>query len=94
MASTLVRYCHEQSHDDAKMMATVTVGLSLATAILGLGLVGVGRLQLAQRVQLLPTWYVSRGGSCGVFHALSLDHSLFPLAAMRYLQQCCGRLSR
>ena len=39
------------------MIATVTVGLSLATAVLGLGLVGIGYLKLAQYVQLLPTWY-------------------------------------
>jgi hypothetical protein len=34
----------------------VTVGLSLSTAILGCCLVILGQLQLAQYVQLLPTW--------------------------------------
>jgi hypothetical protein len=58
MATTMVKYCRAQSHDDATMIATVTVGLSLATFILGLGLVCVGQLKLAQRVKLLPTWYV------------------------------------
>lgn len=57
MASTMVRYCRSESHDDETMIATVTVGLSLATAVLGLGLVGIGYLKLAQYVQLLPTWY-------------------------------------
>jgi hypothetical protein len=58
MATTMAKYCRAQSHDDATMIATVTVGLSLATFVLGLGLVCVGQLKLAQRVKLLPTWYV------------------------------------
>lgn len=64
MASTMVQYCQSQSHDSDTMMATVTVGLSLATALLGLGLVGVGYLKLAQHVQLLPTWYVHTSFFC------------------------------
>jgi hypothetical protein len=38
------------------MLATVTVGLSLSTAFLGCCLVILGKLELAQYVQLLPTW--------------------------------------
>lgn len=56
MASTMVQYCQAQAHDDITMISTVTVGLSLATALLGLALVGIGQLKLAQRVQQLPTW--------------------------------------
>lgn len=58
MASKIVQYCNAQGYDDATMLATVTVGLSLATALLGCGLVLVGYLRLAEYVQLLPTWYV------------------------------------
>ena len=60
MAGSLVEYCKSRHHqdndnDDEVMLATVTVGLSLATALLGLGLVVIGKLRLAQYVQLLPT---------------------------------------
>lgn len=58
MASNIVQYCHLQGHDEETMLATATVGLSLATTILGVGLVMVGYLRLAEYVQLLPTWYV------------------------------------
>jgi hypothetical protein len=63
MSSYMVQYCREYSihnnHntdiDDATMLATVTVGLGLCTALLGCGLVLIGKLQLAQYVQMLPT---------------------------------------
>ena len=55
MAGSLVEYCRSRNQDDEVMLATVTVGLSLATALLGLGLVVIGKLRLAQYVQLLPT---------------------------------------
>ncbi|KAI2510270.1 secondary active sulfate transmembrane transporter [Fragilaria crotonensis] len=55
MAGSLVEYCRSRNQDDEVMLATVTVGLSLATALLGLGLVIIGNLRLAQYVQLLPT---------------------------------------
>ena len=62
MASDMVQSCRLQHHDepdsDAIMLATVTVGLALATALLGCGLVMIGYLNLGQYVQLLPTWYV------------------------------------
>jgi len=54
MASFIVQYCKD--YDDVSMLATVTVGLSLCTALLGVGLVLVGYLKLAQYVQRLPTW--------------------------------------
>jgi hypothetical protein len=64
MASDMVQSCRLQHHDepdsDAIMLATVTVGLALATALLGCGLVMIGYLNLGQYVQLLPTWYVLR----------------------------------
>jgi hypothetical protein len=58
MASDMVQYCRTQGHDDETMLATVTVGLSIATALLGMGLVLVGYLRLAQYVKHLPTRYV------------------------------------
>jgi hypothetical protein len=56
MASRMVDHCKSRGYDDETMLATVTVGLSLSTAILGCCLVILGQLQLAQYVQLLPTW--------------------------------------
>jgi MFS superfamily sulfate permease-like transporter len=60
-----------QGHDDATMLATSTIGLSLATAVLGCGLVLVGKLRLAQYVQFLPTCVVGGylafiGWFCGI----------------------------
>jgi sulfate permease, SulP family len=55
IAGNLVQYCQLNHLDDEVMLATVTVGLSLATAILGMGLVIIGNLRLAQYVQMLPT---------------------------------------
>jgi MFS superfamily sulfate permease-like transporter len=56
MASRMVDHCKSRGYDDETMLATVTVGLSLSTAVLGICLVILGQLQLAQYVQLLPTW--------------------------------------
>ena len=56
MASRMVDHCRSRGYDDETMLATVTVGLSLSTAFLGCCLVILGKLQLAQYVQLLPTW--------------------------------------
>jgi hypothetical protein len=58
MASTIVQYCRDRGHNDETMLATVTVALSIATALLGVGLVLLGYLQLAQYVKHLPTRYV------------------------------------
>jgi SulP family sulfate permease len=55
MASRMVDHCKTRGYDDDTLLATVTVGLSLSTAILGCGLVLMGHLRLAQYVQLLPT---------------------------------------
>ena len=61
MASKIVEL-HQQStgdsDNDAALIATSVVVLSLATAFLGCGLVAIGSLQLAQYVQLLPTCVV------------------------------------
>jgi MFS superfamily sulfate permease-like transporter len=59
MAADLVAYCRRYGHDDATMLATTTVGLSVATALLGMGLVVVGKLRLAGYVQMLPTCVVA-----------------------------------
>lgn len=59
MASNMVEYCRNEGHDDEVMLATVTVGLGLAAAVLGLGLVVVGKLRLAGYVQMLPTCVIA-----------------------------------
>ena len=55
MASNIVKYCRDRKLDDEAILATSTVGLSLCTGLLGVALVGIGKLRLAQYVQLLPT---------------------------------------
>lgn len=59
MAKDMVVYCRAMGHDDETMLATVTVGLGAATALLGLGLVVIATLRLAGYVQLLPTCVVA-----------------------------------
>jgi MFS superfamily sulfate permease-like transporter len=59
MATTMVRYCRSSSEDDTVILATVTVGLGLASLLLGCGLILLGKLQLAGYVQLLPTCVVA-----------------------------------
>lgn len=58
MAATLVQACRDKNADDETLLATATVGLSLSTALLGLSLVLIGKLKLAQWVQMLPTCVV------------------------------------
>jgi hypothetical protein len=55
IATNIVRFCQERGYDDEVILATTLVGLSLFTAVLGAGLVIIGRLKLAQYVQKLPT---------------------------------------
>mmetsp|Transcript_43759 Transcript_43759/g.133163 ORF Transcript_43759/g.133163 Transcript_43759/m.133163 type:complete len:737 (-) Transcript_43759:275-2485(-) len=55
MTSDMVKRCRDGGHSDEELLATVTVGLGLFTAILGFGLVVIGRCRLASYVQLLPT---------------------------------------
>ena len=55
IASDLVRRCKEEGHNDEEILATVTIGLGLCTALLGLGLLIIGYFKLASTVQLLPT---------------------------------------
>ena len=58
MAKDMVNYCKDNGYDDEVLLATVTIGLGTCTAILGLGLVVIGKLRLAGYVQLLPTCVV------------------------------------
>lgn len=55
MASSMAKYCINQGANDEALLATVTIGLGIATALLGIGLVLVGKLGLAKYVQMLPT---------------------------------------
>jgi MFS superfamily sulfate permease-like transporter len=76
MAGQMVEYCKSQQqkdddYSDDRLLATVTVGLATATAILGGALILVGKLKLATYVQMLPTCVVGGylafiGWFCGV----------------------------
>ena len=71
MSTYMVDYCHTRGYDDETLLATVTVGLAVCTAVLGLGLMLIGKGQLAQYVQMLPTCVVGGylafiGWFCGV----------------------------
>jgi hypothetical protein len=65
IASAIVDHCQsktyisinndDDNYNDTVMLATVTVLLGCCTAVLGLALIIIGRFQLAQYVQLLPT---------------------------------------
>jgi len=55
IASSIVTYCRDLGCTDEEILATTLVGLSIFTAILGAGLVIIGRLKLAGYVQQLPT---------------------------------------
>ncbi|KAL7546180.1 hypothetical protein ACHAWF_009520 [Thalassiosira exigua] len=55
MARDLVSQLQRTGHDDAEILATVTVGLSASTAVLGCALVAVGKCELASRCRLLPS---------------------------------------
>lgn len=59
MAKDMADFCHKQGYDDTTMLATVTVGLALAAATLGVGLVIIAKLKLAGYVQMLPTCVVA-----------------------------------
>jgi len=71
MASSIAKYCRDQGKDDEALLATVTIGLGIATALLGIGLVIVGKLGLARYVQMLPTCVIGGylafiGFFCGI----------------------------
>ena len=66
MATTIVQHhqmkyqnhTNDENNNDENieiLLATVTVVLGACTAVLGLSLILIGRLRLAQYVQLLPT---------------------------------------
>ena len=55
IASNIVAYCKQRNHDDETILATTVVGLSIATFLLGIGLMVIGKLRLASLVQALPT---------------------------------------
>ncbi|GMH68165.1 hypothetical protein TrST_g5415 [Triparma strigata] len=55
MASSLATTVKQHGYDDEHLLATATVGLSLCTAFLGLGLMTIGKCKLASVVQYLPT---------------------------------------
>ena len=63
MASDLVARLRKDGADDATILATVTIGLSCYTAVLGFALILVGRFRLASYCKLLPTTVV--GGYLG-----------------------------
>ncbi len=71
MATDMVNYCHSRDYNDQALLATATIGLGICTAVLGCGLILVGKLKLAQYVQQLPTCVIGGylayiGWFCGV----------------------------
>ncbi|GKY95087.1 hypothetical protein MPSEU_000472800 [Mayamaea pseudoterrestris] len=71
MASDMVKAGMEQDDSADRILATVTVSLSLCTVVLGVGLVVIGRLRLAQYVRMLPTCVIGGylafiGWFCGI----------------------------
>ena len=71
MARSIAQYCQDHEKDDEALLATVTIGLGIATALLGFGLVLVGKLGLAKYVQMLPTCVIGGylafiGWFCGI----------------------------
>jgi hypothetical protein len=55
MARDIVSQCKALGVDDASILATTTIGLSMFTAILGGALILVGKFKLASYCQLLPS---------------------------------------
>jgi len=58
MSRDLVSRLQSRGEDAETILATVCVGLSLGTAILGLALIMVGKFRLASYMQMLPTCVV------------------------------------
>jgi len=58
MSTMIVTFCKKGGYSDDQMLATATIGLSLCTAALGVGLMIIGKASLASYVQLLPTTVV------------------------------------
>jgi MFS superfamily sulfate permease-like transporter len=58
MASDIVAHCRQHGYSDDVMLATTTISLPLCAVLLGVALVVLGRLKLAQYVQMLPTCVV------------------------------------
>jgi MFS superfamily sulfate permease-like transporter len=56
MATKLVQDGKSRGNSDETILATTAVGLAGCTTILGVFLVLIGQLRLAQYTQLLPTW--------------------------------------
>jgi hypothetical protein len=63
MASNIVDYCRANNHDMETLLATATITIPLATAVLGVALIFLGRWKLAQYVtsgtafvDCCPTW--------------------------------------
>ena len=59
MATDIVVYCQSRGYDDETLLATVTIGLGVSTATLGVGLIIIGKLRLAGYVQMLPTCVIA-----------------------------------
>jgi len=55
IASDIVKYCQDRGCSDEEILATSLVGLSIFTALLGVGLVVISQAKLAGYVQMLPT---------------------------------------
>ena len=52
MSTMISTYTKDRGYDDEHMLATATIGLSLCTAVLGIGLMIIGKARLASYVQV------------------------------------------
>ena len=71
IAGNVVTYCESIDCTPEQILATTTIGLAVCTAMLGLGLIIVGKLKVASYVQNLPTAVVGGylayiGYFCGI----------------------------
>ena len=55
MSTSIVKYCEKRGKEDEEILATTTIGLSLCTALLGIGLLAIGRCRLASYVQYVAS---------------------------------------
>lgn len=58
MSRDLVNQLQSRGEDPETILATVCIGLSLSTALLGLALISVGKFRLASYMQMLPSCVV------------------------------------
>eukprot|EP00957_Ditylum_brightwellii_P078810 5992922-Ditylum_brightwellii.AAC.1 len=54
MATNMVEICQSKDLDDSQLLATVTIGLGIFTALLGIAMIVINQFNLATYVHVLP----------------------------------------